>query len=156
LPTEDLVKVDSENDMHILDFLLALPYASIPARVYNLKVVLPEGAVFVDSSFNSTQITNSGLEFTNTLLNFVGRPTVSATFDNFVSPIEMGRGIINYSFKGRYFFIAPSYLAVGAFAMFMIAIMLNRIDFDFKLESEREKEKVDADEVENELVDKEE
>ena len=45
------MKVDSDNDMHILDFLLALPYASIPARVYNLKVVLPEGSVFLDVNF---------------------------------------------------------------------------------------------------------
>lgn len=150
------MKVDSDNDMHILDFLLALPYASIPARVYNLKVVLPEGSVFLDSTFNSTQIANSGLEFTNTLLNFVGRPTVSATFNNFVSPIEMGRAVINYSFKKTYFFIAPLYLTLGAFAMFMIAIALNRIDFDFKLDSEREKEKVDDEETESELVAKQE
>jgi hypothetical protein len=43
--------VDSETDMHILDFGLALPYASIPARVYNLKVVLPEGSVFEEVIF---------------------------------------------------------------------------------------------------------
>jgi hypothetical protein len=51
LPTEDLVKVDSDTDMHILDLALALPYASIPARVYNLKVVLPEGSVFAEVIF---------------------------------------------------------------------------------------------------------
>lgn len=43
--------MDSDTDMHILDIALALPYASIPARVYNLKVVLPEGSAFAEVIF---------------------------------------------------------------------------------------------------------
>lgn len=59
LPTENFINLNTENDLHTLNYSLSLPYSSIPARVLNLKVVLPEGSIIHDHELDSSQLTET-------------------------------------------------------------------------------------------------
>lgn len=73
-----------------------------------------------------------------------------------MSPLELGKILINYSFKPAYFFIAPTYLTLGSFILFLLSIAYNRVDFDFKHSDDKAGAGDEPEDEGNEIADQDE
>lgn len=100
---------------------------------FTTKIALPEGATIVEvhTGGNKAEVT---FDKTFSYLDFFGRPTVVVKMKNHIPDAVEGNLKITYKFSKVYLLIEPLYIGAGIFGMFLISIVIGRMNLDFKKE----------------------
>lgn len=115
----------------------------MPSDEYIVKLALPEGAQIKSYSTGSDVSTRFELTKSFSYLDFIGRPTLVFSFDNYLPSKDQNAKIfVEYTFQKLLIFIEPLYLVVGLSLCFLLYTVFSKIDLSFGSEEYAEKEEL--------------
>ena len=134
LPANEYLKQSLNGTEFIFEYPLAHTISEAISDEYIVTIVLPEGSeiISVEISQNLHQtITKNETSFR--YLDFVGRPTVKIVVPKHIPGLS-GDAVISvrYSFEKHLMLVEPLYLTCGIFGLFVLSIVLSRLQLDFK------------------------
>jgi Ribophorin I len=105
----------------------------VTSDVYELRVALPEGAKILSHNvIKGAQPTKIGHDLSYSYLDFLGRPTLVYTFDNYLPRINLeAKLVIEYTLADHLIFIEPAYLVCGLMVLFGIYLCFSKMDLSF-------------------------
>lgn len=132
VPTNDILKTHAEEGYYRFEYKLNHLLENTPSDKYELSIALPEGATAHRHMISTTQpyTLNNTLSFS--YLDFLGRPTLQFTFENFLPRVNPDATVIvDYSLPDGLLFIEPLYLVAGLMLCFSIYLVLSKLDLSF-------------------------
>jgi Ribophorin I len=133
IPTDDVLSKKIGSNTYKFEYGVAHLLHRVSSDVYELRVALPEGAKILSHNIiKGAQPTKVGHELSYSYLDFLGRPTLVFTFDNYLPRINLeAKLVIEYTLADHLMFIEPAYLVCGLMLLFGIYLCFSKMDLSF-------------------------
>lgn len=142
IPTDDILSQKVGSTTYKFEYPVAHLLHRVASDVYELRVALPEGAKILSHNIlKGANPHHVGHELSYSYLDFIGRPTLVYTFNNYLPRINLdAKLVIEYTLADHYMFIEPAYLVGGLMLLFGIYICFSKMDLSFGNEDLQEEQ----------------
>lgn len=143
IPTDDVLSKKVGSNTYKYEYPVAHLLHRVSSDVYELRVALPEGAKILSHNvIKGSKPNKVGTDLSYSYLDFIGRPTLVYTFNNYLPRISLdAKLVIEYTLADHYLLIEPAYLVGGLMLLFGIYLAFSKMDLSFgneQLEEEQE------------------